>query len=239
LTDDAILRGGSNANDVFIWSYNVLKVDYNEQDDEDESDYEMVTLESTLRKCSVLEGRMLVDNTIAEGCGTKVIGGQSSEEERRAKLRSGASNGQVSASGCEDNYPGPVAGPLAACEQPNRLITLFGKATQREKPTDRSGQSKEVEGPTDDSGKPIAEGKQTSFPKGVCKDFLNKVCKRGINCKFSHVGARKSASRLRPVYKNFLNGKCKLSIWQCKFRHISEAENEREKAADRVQSGSH
>merc|ERR1712105_322868 len=111
--------------------------------------------------------------------------------------------GQVSASGCEDNNcSGAVTESLAACEQPNRLITFFGTATQREKPTDRSGQSKEVEGPTDNSGKPMAA-------KGVCKDFLNKVCKRGDNCKFSHVGAKKSASRLRAVCKNFLNGKCK------------------------------
>merc|ERR1712105_215354 len=100
--------------------------------------------------------------------------------------------------------------------------------------TDRAGQSMEMEGPTDDSGKPIAEGKQMSFPKGVCKDFLNKVCKRGVRCKYSHAGAKKSASRLRPACLNFLNGKCKLSIWQCKFRHISEAEHERENAAQCV-----
>merc|ERR1712030_111607 len=97
--------------------------------------------------------------------------------------------------------------------------------TQREKPTDKVDQSVGKKDPTDDSGKPIAEGEQAIFPKGVCKDFLNKVCKRGARCKYSHAGAKKSASRLRPACLNFLNGKCKLGIWQCKFRHISKAEH--------------
>ena len=94
------------------------------------------------------------------------------------------------------------------------------------------------EGPTDDSGKTTAEGKLGSFPKGVCKDFLNKVCKRGARCKFSHAGARKSASRLQPACLDFLNGRCKKSS-ECKYRHISEAEHEAEKAASDAQSGNH
>ena len=119
------------------------------------------------------------------------------------------------------------------------MITLFGKVTHREKPTDKTDQSVGKEDPTDDSGKPIAEGEQASLPKGVCKDFLNKVCKRGFRCKYAHPGAKRSAPNLRPACLNFLNGKCKLGLWQYKFRHISEAEHEKEKAADRAQSGSH
>merc|ERR1712237_23748 len=119
--------------------------------DDDVFDEAVESLENMLVE-RLDQARKAFDNTLADGCGTKVIGGQSSEEERRAKLRSGASNGQVSASGCEDNYPGPVAGPLAACEQPNRLITLFGKATYREKSTDKTDQSVGKEDSTDDSG---------------------------------------------------------------------------------------
>ncbi len=109
-------------------------------EEEDVFDEEIKSLENTLEERLVKAREAL--NELADGCSTRTIGGQSSEEERRAELRSVESHSQVSASGCEDkNCSGAVAEPLAACVQPNRLITLFGKAAPREKPTDRAAQS--------------------------------------------------------------------------------------------------
>ena len=138
--------------------------------------------------------------------------------------------------GSKDDNPGP----LVACEPPSRMGTFFGKeVTRREVPTDKPDQSVGKVDPTDDSGKPEAEGVLASIPKGVCRDFLNGLCKRGYKCKYNHPGARRTAPNLRPACLNFLNGKCKLTLWQCKFRHISEAEHKKEKAADRAQRGNH
>ena len=185
------------------------------------------------------------DDTRAEGCVTKVNGGQSgdaaTEEERRAKLRSGSGDGQVSAGGSKDSDPGPVVGSLVACKPSGAMATFFGKmqeVTRHEVPTDKPDQSVGKVDPTDDSGKPEAEGVLASIPKGVCKDFLNKVCKRGYKCKYNHPGATRTAPKLRPACLNFLNRKCKLTLSHCKFRHISEAEHEKEKA-ERAQRGDH
>merc|ERR1711905_101032 len=100
--------------DVHVDTKDVQALDWCElvdDDDDDMSDEDMETLENTLAERLVQARIALGDNTLAEGLGTKVTGGQSSdaEEERRTELRSGPSGGQVSA-GSKDNYPGPVAG---------------------------------------------------------------------------------------------------------------------------------
>merc|ERR1712030_299387 len=118
--------------------------------------------------------------------------------------------------------------------------TFFGKdVTRREVPTDRPNKSVGKVEPPDNPGKPEEEAVLARIPKGVCKNFLWGLCRRGNECKFTHPGARKAAPNLRPACLNFLNGKCKLNLWQCKYRHISEAEHEKEKAADRAQGWNH
>ena len=77
---------------------------------------EIKSLENTLEE-RLVKARETFNNTLAEGCSTRVISGQSSEEVRRAELRSVESHSQVSASGCKDkNCSGAVAGPLPVCE---------------------------------------------------------------------------------------------------------------------------
>ena len=121
--------------------------------------------------------------------------------------------------------------------------TFFGKVVDhREAPTDKLDQCVGNVDPADDSEKPKEETARAGIPKGMCRDFLNGLCKRGARCRFDHPDARRTASSLRPACLNFLNGKCKLTLWQCKFRHISEAEHEKEKAAKaayRAQHGNH
>ena len=63
----------------------------------------------------------------------------------------------------------------------------------------------------------------------TCKDYLRGVCKRGQDCWFDHPGATKERPNLRPVCKNYLNGRCVKSETPCKYRHVTQAEYDLEK----------
>ena len=63
----------------------------------------------------------------------------------------------------------------------------------------------------------------------TCKDYLRGVCKWGQDCWFDHPGATKERPNLRPVCKNYLNGRCVKSETPCKYRHVTQAEYDLEK----------
>ncbi len=72
-------------------------------------------------------------------------------------------------------------------------------------------------------------GGDCRFCLNSCKDYLRGVCKRGQDCWFDHPGATKERPNLRPVCKNYLNGRCVKSETPCKYRHVTQVEYDLEK----------
>ena len=118
--------------------------------------------------------------------------------------------------------PRMVAHQPYAWEAEEDSVSYTGSATAS------SSVEESVEGSSDAVGEVKDEVEQGAYP---CRDFVRGVCRRGVNCRFLHVGASEEQMSERGlVCKDFRRGKCLRR--HCRFLHTSKAGAK--KAAEKV-----
>ena len=143
------------------------------------------------------------------------------EEESGEQLDDAASEAEMESHYGRGSVPGTAA-KLNSCTCPAVRCTFMAKQVIRDVPDKPEEEAKPADNANKCKGKIGCDG-QKSYP---CKLFMKGCCARGEQCQFDHSGDPKTT----PACRDFLNGKCKTSRYDCKYRHISNEENDKEKA---------